>query len=158
MVGSKSETEKYQWQVLALTQMRPIQVFQLFRLRQQVFILEQQCLYEDMDELDITAHHILAFAKEDGIIACARLIGPSEMINVPRIGRFIVAPAYRGRGVACELLERCIKWLNQQYPGLPIDISAQAHLEKFYQSAGFITTSEPYDEDGILHITMRREN
>lgn len=151
------ETEKLEWHCHPMAELDAHKLWSMFHLRQQVFILEQQCLYPDIDELDTRCFHLLACqADSQRVIACARLIPPGCQGAEPRIGRFVVAQAYRGNGLGRALLQQALQWLDQHYAGQAIMISAQHHLAHFYQQAGFVVVSEPYDEDGILHIDMRR--
>jgi ElaA protein len=124
-----------------------------------VFILEQTCLYPDMDGLDLEAHHLLGWRIENGkreLAAYLRILAPGAKYTEMSIGRVLTTPAARGTGAGRELLARGIEYAEQLHPGHRIKIGAQAYLEKFYQSVGFQTISEPYDEDGIMHIDMLR--
>lgn len=157
VTGNKSEIQKLQWHCSAVSGLAAQQLLSMLTLRQQVFIVEQQCLYADIDNLDAQAVHLLAMLPENGeVVACARLIAPGMAGVEPRIGRFVVAQHWRGKALGHALLQRALHWLDSHYPQQAIVISAQLYLEKFYQQAGFVSESAPYDEDGIAHIAMRR--
>lgn len=124
------------------------------RLRQQVFVVEQRCPYADIDGRDPDALHLLGFSA-GRLLAGARLFAPQvEAGPHCRIGRVVVAPEWRGgqlgRGLMRQALEQCARL----WPAQPVRISAQAHLQPFYASLGFVTLSAPYDEDGIPHVDM----
>lgn len=130
------------------------QLYRLLKLRQDVFVLEQQCFYADLDLQDDAAVHILGYAGEE-LVAYSRVLPPSERFGLPSIGRVIVQDAYRSAGLGSALMHESIEVCRAGYPGQDIAISAQSHLERFYRSLGFAVVSEPYDEDGIEHIRMR---
>ncbi len=133
-------------------------LFEVLKLRQQVFIIEQNCIYQDIDDIDKEAYHILTWNHSDPqtpyLSAYLRII-PSHIDDKEvAIGRVVVAKSARGIGLGKALIERAIAIINDQYQGQSIKISAQQHLERFYASLEFKTVSEPYDEDGIPHIKM----
>jgi ElaA protein len=124
-----------------------------------VFVLEQQCLYGDIDDLDLDAHHLLGWRTAGGqrrLAAYLRLLAPGVKFAEMSLGRVLTTQAARGEGIGRELLAQGILHAERQYPGQRIRIGAQAHLEAFYGAFGFRKISEPYDEDGILHIDMLR--
>ncbi|MBI1272633.1 MAG: GNAT family N-acetyltransferase [Alphaproteobacteria bacterium] len=136
-------------------------LYEVFRLRQAIFVVEQQCIYPDIDGADPLAHHVLGWVGEGAghkLVAYARIVPSGGYHNFPdpSIGRVCVDPAMRGRGIARALMLEAMKWLNEIYPGSPIRLQAQQYLESFYQSLGFQTVTPPYDEDGIPHIDMLR--
>jgi ElaA protein len=148
-----------EWQRSSFADLTPAQLYEVLVQRQQVFILEQTCLYPDMDGLDLEAHHLLGWRIENGkreLAAYLRILAPGAKYTEMSIGRVLTTPAARGSGAGRELLARGIEYAEHLHPGHRIKIGAQAYLEKFYQSVGFQTISEPYDEDGIMHIDMLR--
>jgi ElaA protein len=148
-----------EWQRSSFAELTPADLYELLAQRQQVFILEQTCLYPDMDGLDLEAHHLLGWRIENGkreLAAYLRILGPGAKYTEMSIGRVLTTPAARGTGAGRELLARGIEYADHLHPGHRIKIGAQAYLEQFYQSFGFRTISEPYDEDGIMHIDMLR--
>lgn len=130
------------------------QMYAILSIRQQVFIVEQdvQCL--DADGLDIDAWHIFSQSKDGEIMAYARLLAPHTRHLEPSIGRVLVRKSARGGGIGRQLLSFCLEKCNEIYPEHAVCISAQAHLEKFYQYFGFKAVGEAYDEGGISHRTM----
>lgn len=131
------------------------QLYQLLALRSTVFVLEQTCLYQDMDNKDQHCHHVMGIDSESGALAAyARIVPPGISFPELSIGRIITAPEYRGKGLGVQLMNRSIELCSELYSPQNIRIGAQAHLQKFYQSFGFVSEGEVYDEDGIDHMEM----
>lgn len=150
-----------EWQWRTLEQLHSIDVYEMMLLRQQVFILEQNCRYEDIDGYDRHAYHLLGWQISGGqrqLTAYLRCIAPGVKYSDMSLGRVLTRLEVRGSGVGKQLLEQGIRQALLEYPGHAIRIGAQHHLERFYQDFGFQTVSAPYDEDGISHIDMRRES
>lgn len=136
------------------------ELYSLMRLRQQVFVVEQECAYLDADNLDIEALHLLCLKENNDhlqLVGCLRLLPPGARFKCPAIGRLATVEAVRGQGVARLMMEQAIQHTSLIYPGQAICLSAQCYLEGFYHRLGFIPTSPPYDEDGIPHIDMMRQ-
>jgi ElaA protein len=145
------------WQWSGFAGLTVAQLYAMLALRQEVFVLEQTCLYPDIDGLDPEAHHLLGWRDADGkpeLVAHLRCLAPGAKYTEMSIGRVVTSPAARGTGLGRELVAQGIALARRLHPGHAIRIGAQAHLEAFYASFGFVTVSEPYDEDGILHIDM----
>lgn len=138
------------WQVESFENLTPLQVHLILQLREAVFQLEQQCLYQDIDKIDYEAIHIMGFENNE-LIAYARVYNDDGDIH---IGRVVVAQTARGRGMGKELINQCLSYINKNNPGKNIIVSAQLYLQKFYEELDFKKVSEPYDEIGILHIKM----
>ena len=135
-----------------------VELYQLLQLRSEVFVVEQECAYQDVDRLDFEAVHLMVKTPSDkSLIAYARIYAASiEGKEYAAIGRVCTAKQYRGQGVSRQLMEYAIQYIKDNQR-LPITVSAQAYLEAFYQSLGFEIVSEPYLEDGIPHIRMVKE-
>ena len=147
------------WQWLAFADLAPADLYQVLQKRQDIFILEQTCLYPDLDGLDQEAHHLLGWRVIDGqrqLVAYLRCLAPGAKYTEMSLGRILTTSAARGTGLGRELVAQGIAYALGQHPGHRIRIGAQQRLERFYQDFGFVTFSEPYDEDGILHIDMMR--
>ena len=147
------------WQFSPFNDLSPADLYQVLAQRQQVFILEQACLYPDIDGLDPLAHHLLGWRTVDGqrqLVAYLRVLGPGVKYDEMSLGRVITTQAARGSGAGRALLAHGIGCAEALYPGHRIRIGAQQYLEKFYQGFGFATVTAPYDEDGIQHIDMLR--
>lgn len=138
----------------ALDALTPRALHDALALRQRVFVIEQDCLYLDVDGKDVDALHVLGHAHET-LVAYARVLPPGARFEVASIGRVVVAPEARGRGVARALMRETIAAAEALH-GERLALAAQAHLEGFYASLGFVRAGDAYDEDGIPHVDMRR--
>jgi len=120
-----------------------------------VFVVEQHCAYAELDGLDIEAgtRHVFACDSKGQVVACARILAPQAEQSV-RVGRVVVARAYRGCGLSQELMHKVLLSCNRQFPGLDIQLSAQVGVHQLYEAFGFKTVSEDYLDDGILHRDM----
>lgn len=147
-----------QWHWKTFDQLSGLEVYQLLQLRQLVFIVEQDCVYNDTDDLDQNAWHLLGYQQSSSgtpqLAGYLRLLAPDVRYAEPAIGRVLTLESSRGSGVGRELMEQGIKLTQTQFPGQGIRISAQDYLRKFYQSLGFVTVGDVYGEDGIAHIQM----
>lgn len=135
-------------------------LYAVLQLRSEVFVVEQACLYRDIDGLDLAVWHLRGFDEAGALQAYARLVPPGlkgEGYPQPMIGRVVTAPTARGAGQGRALMVEALAECARLWPGQAIEIQAQAHLQKFYGSLGFVATSAPYDDDGIDHVDMRRE-
>lgn len=150
---SKVASASLRWETRIFEQLTNVELFEYFKLRQAVFIVEQTCPYPDIDDTDKLAHHLLAF-NGDTLKACARIIPSNVTYEFPSIGRIAIAESGRGTGLGRELVERSIALTRSLFPNKTIKIGAQQYLEGFYQSFGFTTISEMYLEDNIPHIDM----
>ncbi len=132
-------------------------LYDVLALRSAVFVVEQECAYLDLDGLDLIegTRHLVGRTGE-GIAAYARVLAPDDGHEAPRIGRVIVAPEARGRQLARALMQQALAICEEHWPGRSVELGAQAHLSAFYGSFGFEPLGAPYDEDGILHVWMRR--
>lgn len=130
-----------------------VEVHDLLRLRQDVFVVEQACAFPEIDGRDPQALHLLV-RIEGRIAGCLRLI---EEEDAMRIGRIVVGPTARGTGLGHRLMRAAIARCGQFHAGRDVLLSAQAHLQNFYAAHGFIAVSPAYLEDGIPHVDMRRQ-
>ena len=127
----------------------------IYRARQKVFALEQQCAYLDADGFDAGSFHLAAWASgHSEPIAYARVVNPHLKYAEPSIGRVITALQARGTGLGRELVRRAITHCRATFAGQGVRISAQTRLELFYAEAGFVAIGQPYMEDGIPHTEM----
>ena len=141
------------WQIAHFDDFTTHDLYTVMRLRQEVFVLEQNCVYPDLDGLDLSADHIL-FWEDGELLAYLRCLKPGLSYPQSSIGRIVVSPTARGRDLGRELVTRGIAYNFQQWPDSDIRIGAQRYLEAFYCSLGFVTDGEPYSEDGIEHVHM----
>ncbi len=141
------------WQTSAFDALTPAVLYRAMQLRQDVFILEQECLYPDLDDLDQGALHMLCW-QGTNLVAYQRCLQPGVSYPESSIGRIIVSPAARGIQLGRQLVQRGIDHNLAQWPDHDIKIGAQAQLQPFYRSLGFKTVGDEYMEDGILHAPM----
>ncbi|MEO8731530.1 MAG: GNAT family N-acetyltransferase [Rhodoferax sp.] len=120
-----------------------------------VFVVEQNCVYQEADTLDPVAWHLLAWSGGQ-LAAYLRLADPGTNYPEPSLGRVLTAPAFRGQGAGQQLLAEALRRGDQLWPGQANRISAQQYLLKFYQGFGFAPVSEVYLEDNIPHVEMLR--
>ncbi len=148
-----------EWQWRSFEALSATELYEVLAARGAVFIVEQQCIYQDIDMLDKHAWHLIGRETASGtgaLVAYLRVVFPGKKYAEPSIGRVITTGAARGQGLGQALMAEGIKRVEAHYPGSAIRISAQAYLERFYRGFGFQTVSAPYDEDGIPHIEMLR--
>jgi ElaA protein len=129
------------------------ELYQILRVRSEVFVVEQNCVFLDMDNNDQPCHHLMLL-DGDTIVAYARLVPPGVTYDEMSIGRVVSNPAYRGTGAGKQLIAESIEHCYRLFGKGPIKIGAQLYLEKFYGSFGFVRCSDVYDEDGIDHVKM----
>jgi ElaA protein len=127
----------------------------LFRLREQIFVIEQKCIYEEIDGLDPDCLHVLGTDEAGQLIACARIIAPGTD-GLPHIGRVAVRADQRGAGVARQLMQHALTSAANAYSTTRCALAAQTYLERFYASFGFARVSEDYMLDGIPHVDMTK--
>ncbi len=144
---------RYNWQTTDFTRLGEGALYSLLHLRQAVFVIEQACLYQDLDGLDQAATHMLCWAGDE-LAAYQRCLAPGASYRESSIGRIVVAPAHRHSGLGKVLVRRGIEHNLRHWPGSGIRINAQAYLGAFYSTLGFVPEGPEYDEDGIPHQQM----
>ena len=143
------------WRFAAFDALTLTELYELLQLRSEVFVVEQACVFQDMDGADTAAMHLLGTSGGQ-LVAYARCFAAGMKFKEASIGRLITRSDLRGSGAGHVLVRRAIASVTQQWGPQAIRIGAQARLEKFYRQHGFETTGEPYIEDGIAHIEMLR--
>ena len=131
------------------------EVYEILRLRSEVFIVEQICIYQDIDNKDQNAIHVLGYSGNE-LAAYCRLFDAGSYFDEASIGRVIVAQKFRENKWGHDLMKVAIDGVKKYYDKNQITISAQLYLQKFYESHGFVKTSETYLEDDIPHIQMKK--
>lgn len=131
------------------------ELYALLHLRAEVFVVEQDCPYQDVDNKDQKAIHVFV-VKDTEVIAYARIFRTGDYFEETAIGRVTTKQSYRGTGLGKELMEKSITYIDTHFDSDTIHISAQTHLKKYYESFGFKQVGEGYLEDDIPHIGMLR--
>ena len=141
------------WSWHAWGDLTPDVLYAFLRLRSAIFVVEQDCVFPEMDGRDPQCEHLCGWNGAE-LAAYLRLVPPGVRTPEVALGRVVVAQSARGQGLGRAVMVEGLKRCAQRYPGQPVKVSAQAHLEKFYLSLGFRTVGAPYDEDGIRHLDM----
>jgi ElaA protein len=147
------------WQWSRFSELTAADLYSVVRLREAVFIVEQNCPYPDSDGRDPNAWHLLGWSQRSTgrvLVAYARIFEPGVRYDEASIGRVVTAPEVRGTGKGRALMAEALRRIDSLMPGQPIRIAAQRRLEDFYLGLGFKTVSDPYEEDGIIHVDMLR--
>jgi ElaA protein len=147
----------YQWTCKTFQELSVEELYSILRLRSDVFVVEQNCVFLDLDNKDQYCYHIMGWDGKN-LVASTRLV--PKGVSYPdyhSIGRVVNSKDYRGLGLGKELMEYSIQKCIEHFGNGPIKIGAQLYLKKFYASQGFEQISEVYDEDGIDHIEMIRQ-
>ncbi len=146
-----------EWQIKRFNALSLQELYSLLGLRSHVFIVEQNCVYQDIDNKDEKALHLLG-KFEGQIVAYARLFNEGNYFENASIGRVVIHPEYRDKKWGHQLMQRAIAGIESYFNTKQITISAQLYLKKFYETHDFVQTSEMYLEDDIPHIEMKRGN
>ncbi|WP_326494815.1 GNAT family N-acetyltransferase [Roseateles hydrophilus] len=144
------------WTCVPFAELTVQQLHDVLRLRAEVFVVEQHCVFLEIDGLDPLTWHLLGVGDDGQLLAYTRLIPPGVKAPDALIGRVVTSPAARGGGSGRALMAESVARCEALWPGHAITLHAQAHLERFYASFGFAPSGEPYVEDGIPHIEMRK--
>jgi ElaA protein len=146
------------WYYKPFKDLTNIELYQILQLRNEVFIVEQNCPFQDLDNKDFKCFHLMGFDTEtQKVMAYTRIVPAGISYEEASIGRVVTSPLARGGGVGRTLMQKSIELLEEIYGGVPIKIGAQLYLKKFYESFGFEQVEDIYLEDGIEHILMVRD-
>jgi ElaA protein len=155
------------WRFAPFAELSAVEVHDILQARSAVFVVEQDCVFQDVDGVDPGCWHLLARAASANapsplggghgtLLAYCRLVPPGIKYPEASIGRVLTTGAGRRQGLGRELVAQALRRTQALWPGQALRIGAQMHLERFYGEFGFTRVSEPYDEDGIMHIEMVR--
>jgi len=131
-----------------------LELYEILKVREEVFIVEQNCIYNDLDNKDLNAIHI-TIRENSKILAYLRVLESKHDNHEISFGRVLVTQEGRGKGYAKAIVEEAIDYINKSWNKKVISIEAQSYLKKFYESFGFVVTSDEFLEDGIPHIWMK---
>lgn len=144
------------WSIKRFDELTLDELYNILQLRTQVFIVEQNCVYNDPDGKDQSAWHLMAI-EDDKLAAYTRILPPGVSYDSPAIGRVVTSSSKRRSGLGKEIMRRSIETCEKLFGKTSITLSAQVYLQRFYESLGFIVVGEEYLEDGIPHIKMSRK-
>ena len=143
-------------QLKEFTELTTAELYEILKLRAEVFVVEQNCPYQDLDDKDQSSYHL--FLEDNGqIIAVLRILPENIAYKEMAIGRLIVKKSYRGKGISRKMRVRAMEFITEDLGKEKIRLSGQAYLTDFYQSLGFEKVSEMYFEDGIEHFEFLYE-
>jgi ElaA protein len=148
--------DSLKWKIKRFNELSLQELYSILKLRSHVFVVEQNCVYQDVDGKDEKAIHLFGEIN-DQIVAYARLFNSGDYFVNASIGRVVIHPKSRNNKWGHELMQHAIEGIQTYYDQKKITISAQLYLKNFYESHGFVQTSEMYLEDDIPHIEMKRE-
>jgi ElaA protein len=143
-----------QWNCKRFEELSAAELYEILRLRSEVFVVEQNCVFLDMDNMDQGCWHLMGTNDAGELMAYTRLVPPGHIYPMASIGRVVSAPAARRTGAGRELMQESIKRVHELFGKGDIKIGAQYYLKNFYASFGFEQVSDIYLEDGIEHIYM----
>lgn len=141
------------WILKPFATLTTVELYAILELRSEVFVVEQNCVYQDIDGKDKKSLHLMAWLGDE-LIAYTRLVPQGVSFTEASIGRVITSPRHRGFGLGITLMQKSIAHTLSHYATDQIRIGAQLYLKKFYEGLGFKTVSDPFLEDGIPHIEM----
>ena len=144
------------WILKKFEELSPYQLYAVLQLRNEVFVVEQNCVFQDADDKDQHSYHLMGFV-DNKLVAYTRLVPPEVIYAETSIGRVITSPSVRGTGAGKELMKQSINYCYHLFGNGTIKIGAQLYLKKFYESFGFQQSSDVYLEDGIEHIYMLKD-
>lgn len=151
---SKPEAALLDWTLAAWDDLSTRQLHDLLQLRSQVFVVEQNCVFQDIDGADPLALHLLG-SHGGQLLAYARCFAPGVKFAEASIGRVVTRPEARGAGLGHVLIDKAVEAVGATWGPQPIRIGAQAQLVGYYSQHGFVDDGKPYVEDGIEHLEMR---
>ncbi|WP_027138057.1 GNAT family N-acetyltransferase [Gaetbulibacter saemankumensis] len=143
-------------EIKSYTDLSKDQLYELLQLRSEVFVVEQNCVYQDIDYKDQKSLHVLGY-KHDKLVAYTRIFKPGDYFELASIGRVVVAKNERSYNYGIQITQASIVAIQERFKESKIKISAQAYLKRFYNKLGFVEVGEAYLEDNIPHIAMIKE-
>ncbi len=149
--------DEHEWQCCHFSELRPNELYDILSARAAVFIVEQNCAYQDPDGADQLSHHLWCRDANGSVAAYLRIVPPGVKYAEPSLGRIITSSTERGTGLGAALVTEGIQRLRVLHGDAAIRIGAQRYLVRFYERFGFRATGHDYDEDGIPHSEMLRD-
>jgi len=152
-MSKKNVTKK---EFRTFTDLTTLELYEILKLRINVFVVEQDCPYSDLDDKDQSAIHYSYTLENDKVVGYLRILSKGVSYEEVSIGRVIIDPEFRSEGWGHELMNEALSYIETEIGETAVKISAQKHLEKFYEKHGFKSTGKEYLEDGIPHVQMLR--
>lgn len=149
--------EKITWRTKAFKDLTVDEYFEIIYLRTEIFVVEQNCPYQEVDEKDRISFHLFGRSESSEIMAVSRILPPGVAFAEISVGRVALKKDYRGKGLADEMMKETFKFIENHFGKQPIRISAQQYLLKYYHKHGFKQVGEMYLEDDIPHVEMINE-
>jgi len=143
------------WVLKKFDELSPHELYSILQLRNEVFVVEQNCVFQDADDKDQRSFHLMGW-RDDRLIAYSRIIPPGVAYDFPSIGRVVTSPSVRRNGIGKILMSESLTAMRDLFGNVPIKLGAQLYLKEFYESFGFKQSGNVYPEDGIDHIEMTR--
>jgi len=131
------------------------ELYAIMQVRNDVFVYEQHCYYQDLDDKDQACIHVLGWNEQQKLVAYCRLLPPGLTYPTHSIGRVLVISAYRKQQLGRALMQKTLDYIVTTYGKVPLTIEAQLYLQAFYESLGFVRTSDVFDDAGIDHVEMQ---
>lgn len=144
------------WIIKTFEELNARELYHILQLRAEVFVVEQDCPYQDVDGKDEKSFHVCGY-DGDALVAYARIVAPGISYSEMAIGRVVVKKTHRDQQLGYRLMEQCHSYIQNEIAAQPIRLSAQSHLRKFYERLGYQSTGKEYLEDGIPHTEMLRQ-
>lgn len=141
------------WDIKSFKELNVSELYSIMQLRAEVFVVEQNCPYQDADGKDLRSWHLMGW-KDNTLIAYSRILPAKVSYEEVSIGRVVSSPSVRSSGAGKLLMKRSLEEIEKLFGKVPVRIGAQMYLQKFYEDFGFVREGDEYDEDGIAHIIM----
>lgn len=143
------------WKWKRFEELTTSELYEFMVLRQEVFVVEQSCHYLDADGKDVDSFHLLGYLGDE-MVAYARIVKPGISYHEVAIGRVVTAKSVRGQGIGITLMNKALVYIEKEFGAVPVRLSAQTYLLKYYEKYGFASTGKEYFEDEIPHTEMLR--
>lgn len=154
---SEIDKMKITWTIKSFDKLTVKELYSILQLRAEVFVVEQNCPYLDLDGKDVQSFHLMGTNGNDELVAYARLLPPTISFDEVSIGRVVSSPKYRKTGIGKELMKKALDVIYEIFGIVPVRIGAQLYLKIFYEGFGFVSDGDEYLEDNILHIEMLKK-
>ncbi len=146
------------WHCKHFSELTITELYDMLQLRSAIFVVEQNCVFLDIDGIDKQCHHLFCYQEND-LVACCRVMDAGvSYAGKSSIGRVVNAASVRGSGIGKIMMQKAIELCRRLYPSVPVKIGAQLYLKRFYGSLGFVPSGDVYLEDGILHVHMELQH